>query len=91
MAKKRNAPRELARVLRVERRKAGLSQYVLAAKAKMSQGIVAQLERAQSPSPGLGSIFDLADALKIPIDRFIEAYRRDRQANTTPDVTEEQP
>lgn len=59
--------KNLAKNLRNARKKAGLSQRGLAERAKLSQGMVYQLEKGNR-SPGLKTLEKLSKALGVSVD-----------------------
>lgn len=66
--------RTLAENLAGLRRAAGLSQRALAARARVSPGLVAMIERSRR-SPALPVVLRLAEALGVPPSRLVDPPR----------------
>jgi HTH-type transcriptional regulator/antitoxin HipB len=65
-------PRRLSTVLRERREEAGLTQEVLAKRARVSRGYVAKLEAGHSKNPSIGTLKRLAKELGVPVTELLE-------------------
>jgi transcriptional regulator with XRE-family HTH domain len=65
------SPKRLARVIERLRSERELTQRALAAKAKVTPGYVAQLERGLRKNPSLAVLQRLAKALGVPVTELL--------------------
>jgi transcriptional regulator with XRE-family HTH domain len=64
-------PRQIGMRLRQTRKAQGMSQYELAAKAKVSREYIRQLEAGRS-DPTVGMLEKLAKALRVPVTDLLK-------------------
>jgi transcriptional regulator with XRE-family HTH domain len=64
-------PRQIGMRLRQTRKAQGMSQYTLAAKAKVSREYIRQLEAGRS-DPTVGMLEKLAKALKVRVTELLK-------------------
>ena len=65
------SPKRLGRVIQKLRESQGLTQRDLAAKAKVTQGYIAQLEMGMKKNPSLETLRRLAKALGVPVTELL--------------------
>jgi len=66
------SPKRLSRVIQQLRESKGMSQRALAAKAKVTQGYIAQLEAGGKKNPSLAVLARIAKALGVPVTELLE-------------------
>ena len=64
--------RRLGAVVRRLRRRQSLTQMQLAARARLDQGHLSQIEAGRRPNPGLVTLQKLARGLGVPITELVE-------------------
>ena len=62
------SPKRLSKVIQKLREDQGMTQRDLAARAKVTQGYVAQLEMGMKKNPSLNVLRRIAKALNLPAD-----------------------
>ncbi len=62
----------MASVIRRLREQRGLTQEVLAKRAKVARGYIARLERGHSANPSLAVLRRLAKALKVKVGELLK-------------------
>jgi transcriptional regulator with XRE-family HTH domain len=65
------SPKRLSKVIQKLREEQGMTQRDLAAKAKVTQGYVAQLEMGMKKNPSLDVLQRLAKALGVPVTELL--------------------
>jgi XRE family transcriptional regulator, master regulator for biofilm formation len=65
------SPKRFSRVIQQQREAKGMTQRDLAAKAKVTQGYVAQLEMGMKKNPSLDILKRLAKALGVPVTELL--------------------
>jgi transcriptional regulator with XRE-family HTH domain len=63
---------ELSRVVRTLREERGITQVVLARKAKIAQPYLTQIEQGKRKNPSLDVLKRLAKALGVPVTELLE-------------------
>jgi len=66
------SPKRLGRVIQKLREEQGMSQRDLAARAKVTQGYIAQLETGLKKNPSLPVLRRLAKALGVPLAELVQ-------------------
>jgi transcriptional regulator with XRE-family HTH domain len=65
------SPKRLAKLLKDHRAAQGLTQVVLAKRAKVTQAYIAKLETGEKKNPSLAILQKLARALGVPITELL--------------------
>ena len=68
-------PMDLGAYITKLREKKGWSTRELGRRAKVNYETVRKIEVGETSNPGIGTLFDIAQALGIPIDHLILAYK----------------